>query len=197
MSFDAAGQALVTSGAFGEHWLVTLEFSGGNLCLTTFNQTVTIGGRTYLGMGGNLTVSQVKETDRLSNDKVTLGLPAANQALVSATISNIEGYRGRPATLSLQLFSPEGLPVGEPKLRLRARMEPAEIKYDSLAEKSGGGTIELTLLKEGRGRSRNMEGRRLNDAQQRAEFPNDTGLRFQRQMVEQPALWLSKRFQQV
>lgn len=195
MTFDANQTALLASGEFGDEWLLELQLKTGNVYFTTYPVTLQIGGKTWLGLGGNLTIGAVKETDRLSNDKVQVALPASSNALVAMVLNDVEAYRGRPALLSLQLMSANGVPVGDPRLRLRATMEPGEIQYESRAEKSAGGRIVIALRKEGRGRSRNVEGRRLSDAQQRSEYPGDTGMRYHRQLIEAPAVWLSKEFQ--
>lgn len=195
MTFDVNQTALLASGEFGDEWLLELQLKTGNVYFTTYPVTLQIGGKTWLGLGGNLTIGAVKETDRLSNDKVQVALPASSNALVAMVLNDVEAYRGRPALLSLQLMSANGVPVGDPRLRLRATMEPGEIQYEPRTEKSAGGRIVIALRKEGRGRSRNVEGRRLSDAQQRSEYPGDTGMRYHRQLIEAPAVWLSKAFQ--
>ena len=46
-------------------------------------------------------------------------------------------------------------------------------------------------------RARNAPGLRLNDAQQQAAYAGDRGLEYVAKLLEQPALWLSKKFQKV
>jgi hypothetical protein len=45
-------------------------------------------------------------------------------------------------------------------------------------------------------RARNTTGLRLTDAQQQQRYAGDVGLAFMQTLIEQPSLWLSKRFQQ-
>jgi hypothetical protein len=196
MSFDTAAQAQLAEGEVGAHWLVELDLLAGTLYLTTFNLTVTIGGHEYIGLGGNLTIEPVRENEKISNDKVSISLPISNQALVTAVLASVEAYRGRPARLFLQLFNAQHQPVGAPVRRLTAKMEPVSIQRENDRNGSTGGKIEMRLVRAGLDRSRRYEGRRLSDSQQRSEFAGDTGLRYMRQLIEQPTLWLSKKFQE-
>lgn len=196
MSFDAEALAQLASGEVGTQWLVELDLLAGTLYLTTNNMSVTIGGHEYLGLGGNLGVEAVRENERVSNDKVSISLPASNQAFVASVLSNIEAYRGRPARLYLQLFNAKHQPVGAPVRRLTAKMEPVSIQREAAGSGTSGGKIEMRLVRAGLDRSRRYEGRRYSDAQQRSEFPDDTGMRYHRMLIEKPTLWLSKKFQE-
>lgn len=195
MTFDSAALAQLASGEVGTQWLVELDLTGGTLYLTTHNHNVTIGGHEYIGLGGNLGVDAVRENERIANDKVTITLPASNMALVASVLNSVEAYRGRPARLYLQLFNTQHQPVGAPVRRLTARMEPVSIQRES-AQGSSSGKIEMRLVRAGLDRSRRYEGRRLSDAQQRSEYPGDTGMRYLRMLIEKPTLWLSKKFQE-
>lgn len=196
MTWDSAALAQLAEGEVGAHWLVELDLAGGTLYLTTWNHPVTIGGHDYLGLGGNLGVQAVSENERISNDRVSLSLPSSNQAFVAAVLGSVEAYRGRPARLYLQLFNAQGQPVGAPVRRMTARMEPVSIQRERSSTGSTGGKVEMRLVRAGLDRSRRLDGRRLSDSQQRSEYPDDTGLRYMRELIEKPTLWLSKRFQE-
>ena len=61
---------------------------------------------------------------------------------------------------------------------------------------SVGGKIDMPITRTGMSRARKAEGLRLSNEQQLAEYAGDVGLQYIRTLIEKPALWLSKRFQQ-
>ena len=56
--------------------------------------------------------------------------------------------------------------------------------------------IKLTCAKAGLARSRNRDGLRMTNEQQQAQYPGDTFFSYVRSLIEQPSVWLTKRFQE-
>lgn len=196
MSFDASQTALIDGGVYSTVWLVELDFASGPVYVSTFNDVLTIEGKTYIAAGRVLEIGAIKEKFGTGTEKVTLSLPT-NAAYTALALGNVEGYRGKPARLKLLLLGPDFQPVGAPKLRLTATMEPVSIQRNPAKDGESSGKIEMRLSREGLDRSRKLDGLRLTDAQQRARFPDDSGLRYMRALIEKPALWLSIAFQKV
>lgn len=198
LAMDSAQLALLAADAVGVIFLAELDFSSGIYCFSTHNVTLTIEGKTYTATGDLATVGDIKESQETDSQTLVLGLSIANQALLAAALGNVEGYRGRQARIYLQLLDAQYRPVGSPKLRFAGEMEPVKVSRESQPEEGGpvGGRIELPISRSGMSRARNAEGLRLTDEQQKAEFPGDRGLEYVRPLIERPAQWLSKRFQE-
>lgn len=195
MGFDSAALAQLAATELGIHWLAQFDFLSGTQYWTTFNQTITIGGHEYLGLGGLLRVGELRESHQARGDTVTLSMPLMNSAMIPLFLANLESYRGRDVRLYIQLFNKQHQPVGAPVLRFTGRMQPVSMKQER-GEGASAGTVEMQASRAGMERSRRLDGRKLTDAQQRAEFPGDSGLRYVRTLIEKPALWISKKFQE-
>ncbi|QOR55718.1 MAG: hypothetical protein YHS30scaffold667_14 [Phage 65_10] len=198
MSFDSEALAQLAAGEVGAQWLVEMDFSDGTQRITTLSKTVVIGGHTYLGFGGLLTIGDLKESQQIRGDQLSLTVPLSDSALIPLVLGNVEGYRGRDCRLYLQLFDATHQPAGNAVLRFTGRMQPVSLKREKPTGEAGdstGSSIEMVLVRAGLDRSRKTGGRKLTDSQQRAEHPGDTGLRYVRTLVERPTLWLSREFQ--
>ncbi len=59
------------------------------------------------------------------------------------------------------------------------------------------GRIEMECSRAGADRSRRAEGWRLTANQLKLDYPGDLGLDYMHELIENPTLWLSKKFQEV
>lgn len=181
----------------GAHWLIELDFSGGIVYATTAPVDVTTAGHTYTGLGSFVGVSAISESEDASADRVTITVPVVNSAMLAATLGDASTYRGRAARLYLQLFDERFVPVGSRVPRWSGYMEPVRVTRRPAAEgQAGSGTIELPCHRAGMARARNYQGLRLTHAQQQQRYAGDLGLQYMQALIEAPALWLSKRFQE-
>jgi hypothetical protein len=182
----------------GAHWLVELDFSSGLIRATTAPVDVTAAGNTYTGLGAFLGVGAVRESEDSAAERITISLPVVNSAMLAATMGPAATYRGRAARLYLQLFDEQFQPVGPRVARWSGYMEPVRITRTpaSVGNGAGSGTIELPCQRAGMARARNYQGLRITHSQQLARYPGDMGLQYLQTLIEQPALWLSKRFQE-
>lgn len=190
--------ARLEAGAVGCVWLVELEFTSQTYRFTSFNVPLTIGGHEYQALGVLAGVSDITESQDTDTQTLTLTLSVPDQAVLSLVLGNVEGYRGRTARVSLLLLDEAFRPVGQPRERFRGEMEPVRVQRDQPTAQSTsvGGRIELPVSRVGLSRARNADGLRLTDEQQRLLYPGDRGLEYVRSLIERPALWLSKRFQE-
>jgi hypothetical protein len=199
LTLDGTASARIAASVRGVAWLVQLDFLPSTLYYTTAPQTFTIGGNAYLGLGDLAGVSDVGESENTSAEQVTLSFALVNTALLAATLGNVENYRGRAVRLYLQLFDEAFQPAGAPVLRWSGHMQPVKVVRTPSDPAGGGaaGRIELPCARAGMARARNPAGLRLSHAQQLQRYPGDLGLEYVQTLIEQPSLWLSKRFQKV
>jgi len=195
MSFDASQQTLFAAGEYAVAWLVDLAFTTGTAYLTTWPEDITVGGNNYLGLGSVLTLGSIKESPGVALEEIQLSIPAV-PAILALTLGATEQYRGRTANVSLLVIDRATyLPVGAPKLRFSGKMQPVKIERTSSREGDSAGKITMGLARAGLERSRRREGAKMTDALQRVKFPDDTGLRYLRTLINNPQVWLTKEFQ--
>lgn len=183
----------------GVAWLAQLDFSSGTVYLTTAPQSLTSGGNTYTGLGSLVAIGNLSESADSSAEKITLSLSVANASMLALGLGNVEGYRGRAVRLYLQLFDEQFTPVDSPVQRWSGVMDRVAITRrptDAGSPGSGGGSIDLQCSRSGMARARYYQGLRLTHQQHQSRWPGDTGLQYMRTLIEKPAQWLSKRFQE-
>jgi hypothetical protein len=198
LTLDGTATAAAAAGARGVAWLVDLEFVSGTLTYTTAPLSITVGGVVYQGYGDLVSVSTVGESEDSNADKLTLGVALVNTAMLAATLGDVDGYRGRRARLWLQLYDETFTPAGAPVQRWAGFMDRVTVDRSPAPATGGpsGGRINIECSRAGMARARNASGLRLTHAQQQARFAGDLGLEYLQTLIEQPSLWLSKRFQQ-
>ncbi len=196
LSFDTAGTTLLASSVRGVQWLVALEFGTGTVRYTTHAVDITSGGYTWAGYGGLVSVDTVREAEDGAAPDVVLGLSIVSVSMLAAATGSVANYRNKPASLYLQGIGETYQPVGAPVLRWKGYMNKVRIKRQTSKDGSSMGTIEMVCSKAGANRSRAASGLRLSHQQQVQRFPGDLGLEYVQKLLEQPAQWLSKRFQE-
>ncbi len=195
MGSTQAQQAVV-----GVVWMAELDFASGLQRLTTAPRNITVGGNTWTGLGLFAGVADLAEGSDSAAQQLTLSLAVTDTAMLALAMGGVQGYRGRPARLYLQLLDEAFQPVALPVRRWAGVMNKVQIDRkpaDVMASGPGSGSINLLCTRSGMARARHAQGLRLTDAQQQARYPGDTGLRYVRTLIEQPARWLSKAFQRV
>lgn len=197
ITVDSAASASLTAPERGAAWLVDLDFTGGTLRFTNYGVNVPVGALNYVALGGLVDIGLLGESAEASAERITITLTVTALSQLAAAMGDASTYRGRSARAYLQLFDRNFQPSGSPVLRWRGYMDKVQVTRS--APKAAGpslGRIELVCSRAGMARARNAQGLRLTDAQQQSRYPGDTGLRYVRTLVEQPAVWLSKRFQE-
>lgn len=196
LTLDGTASARIVAPERGVAWLVSLAFTNGTSYFTNAPVEVVSGGQTYLALGSLVEVANVQESADTAADHLTIKFTVANAAILAAAMVDPSIYRGKTATLSLQLFDREFQPAGAAVLRWRGYMDRMQISRTTDNERAIG-YVELQCSRAGMARVRRAEGLRLTDAQQQTRYPGDTGLRYVRTLLEKPSLWLSKRFQEL
>lgn len=184
--------ARIQSTVRGVALLVSMEFTGGTQRVTTAPVSVVEGGDTYTALGGSGSVSQWTESADTGDDKVKLGITVANSAYLALALGSVQTYRNKRASIYLALFDDKFQLVGNKVLRWSGKMEKVNIRREE-----NGGTVEMVCSRTGMPRSRVAQGLRMTDAQQQKLYPGDYGLQYVRVLIEKPAMWLSKKFQEI
>lgn len=198
LSFGASADAQIATGVYGAAWLIELDFAGGMVYTTTAPVDIAYGGNTYVGLGNLASVAAIDESEDSGAQRIVIGLALVNAAMLAAVMGSATTYRGRSAVLRLQLLTEAFAPVGTPVKRWAGTMEPARITRGRSGDNgSVTGRIELPCSRAGAARQRRYQGLRHTHAQQQQRYPGDVGLQYMQDLIEKPALWLSKRFQEI
>lgn len=198
MDLDAQQQALFASNAAGLIHLIELDFAQGTQYVTSFNLALQIGAVLYRPAGSLVQVGAIKHTLETDTQSTEISLSVAEKSLLAMALGNVEQYRGRQARILLQPMDEKFRLVGAPREYFSGEMEPVQIDRTSPGPDGGDvtGAIKLPVTRAGLSRARNQDPLRLTDAQQKADYPGDRGLEGQRELIDKPALWISKRFQE-
>jgi hypothetical protein len=177
--------------------LIDLQFDSGMLRVTTAPVDIAAFGLTYTGLGSVISVSALSESEDANAEQLVISLSVVNQAMLAAVLGNVSNYRGRPVRLRLQLMDENYAPTGDSVLRWSGYMQPVRIARERGDSGPVGGRIELPCSRAGMSRARNYAGLRHTHAQQQQRYAGDRGLEYMQGLIEAPALWLSKRFQEL
>ena len=198
LTLDGTASARITAAVRGVSWLADLEFGTGTVYYTTAPIGIVANSHTYLGLGNLAEVSAIGESEDSNAEKIVLSFALVDPAMLAATLGDVGNYRGRRARLWLQLYDEQFQPAGAPVQRWGGFMDRVATERKPAPATGGAGTgrLRLECSRAGMARARNVTGLRLTDAQQQQRYPGDVGLAYMQTLIEQPSLWLSKRFQQ-
>jgi hypothetical protein len=198
LTLDGTASARITAAVRGVAWLVDLEFGTGTVYFTTAPLSVVANGHTYLGFGSLVEVSSLGESEDSNAAKIALSFALVDPAMLAASLGDVGNYRGRRARLWLQLYDEQFQPAGAPVQRWGGFMDRVATERKPAAATGGPGTgrLRLECSRAGMARARSVTGLRLTDAQHQQRYPGDLGVQYVQPLLEAPAAWLSKRFQQ-
>lgn len=107
-------QAAVASKSITPILLFECYFDSGNLFLWTGYGALVYGGKTYTGAGTLLNMSQVKETNALEGQGVTLSLSGIPSSIAALALT--EPYQNRTVKIFLGLLDQTGALVSDPRV---------------------------------------------------------------------------------
>ena len=157
------------------------EFDSGDVNLWSGIGELIWDGDTYTGAGGMLGMREVQETQTLEAVNVDIQLSGIPSAYISIALT--ENYQNRPVTIWLGAINSSGAVIADPYKIYRGRMDILEID-------EGAETATLTMHTENRliDLQRTKE-RRYTPDDQKANFPNDTGLNYVSSLQDQAIVW--------
>lgn len=199
LTLDGTASARAAASVRGKPLCIDLNFSTGMLRVTNWNEVLTIGGNNYTPLGSLLQVSGLEESENSRPNNLTLSIPVMRSDMLAACTGPSTVYRGRSVVIYAMFIDDTYRPAGAAVERWRGQMSGVGIdrkpkKLESIGQTSMG-TISLTCVRNGGDRVRSGEGLRLTDAQQKSRYPGDRGLEYMQGLIENPTLWLSKKFQ--
>jgi hypothetical protein len=172
-------------------FFLELAFASGTVRVCTYNQTITWGGYDWLGMGQLGKISPVDESSGVASSAMTFELNISDPSILALAIGGVEEYRGLGAKLYFCPLTDAAVLVDTPEICWRGVMDTVAVGVDG-----ENGQIALRCETSAFGIKRRAI-HRLNAAQQKQRHPTDTGLDFLNDLMSNPQMWLSKRFQHI
>lgn len=145
---------------------------------------------TWVGLGSLGGVSPIEEADSLDAKSLSFTLNLAQPEWKAIALGDVAEYRGRPAKLYFCPLDDNGKLIDTPQICWRGVMDAMSLGIDG---EEGSITLKCETSAYGLKRRASM---RVNAAQQKKKYPNDTGLDYLTSLIAQPQVWLSKRFQE-
>lgn len=180
-----------------EAYFVEMRFKSGTAYVCNFNKNFEWGGQVWTGLGSVGSLSGIKSTLKVEPHPVTLGLAVAQVAWLSLAIGDVTEYRGRDVRIYACPLNEGYLLVDDPVLVWAGAMD---VMTASTAQRSSGvkenaeGSISLRCEPAG-SKLRRRNAYRVNAAQQKQNYPTDTGFDYQVALLSDPQVWLSRNFQ--
>lgn len=172
-------------------YFLELQFQGGTSRLCSFNQTITWGGYDWSGFGQVLKLGQVSEGEGAEARAITVSITAAQAEWLAVAVGPVEEYRGRPFKLYMAPLDEGYKLIGTPALAWRGTMDAVTI---GIQGNEGGVEIKCETAANALRRRPVL---RMNAAQHKRRYPGETGFDYLTDLITNPQLWLSKRFQSV
>lgn len=171
-------------------FFVQFDFKTATSRVSNTNIDLTWGGYTWSGIGSLGTIGTVEESDGLEAKPLNFTLNSAQQSWLSLAIGPDDEYRGRPAKMYMVPLDEAFQMVGTPEQCWSGSMDMVSVGVEGES-----GTITLKCESAAYGLKRRNP-LRLNAAQHKQANPTDTGLDYLGDLISNPAVWLSKTFQQ-
>lgn len=171
-------------------YFVEFQFASATSRLSTANIPLTWGGYEWAGVGSLGTISTVEESDGLEAKPLNFTVNSAQQSWLALAVGSVEEYRGRPAKMYMCPLNEQFQMVGTPERCWSGIMDMLSVGINE-----DSGTITLKCETSAYGLKR-RPAFRLNAAQHKKEHPDDTGFDYLNDLIANPVVWLSKKFQQ-
>jgi len=191
MTISAPQQTALEQASVSVAYFVEFHFAAGTLRVNTTNQIMTWGGYDWIGLGSLGTISSIEESEGMEPKSMTFTLNAAQSSILAIGVGAVENYRGLPVKMYFCPLNVDYTLLGTPEICWRGLMDTI-----GLGINGEEGSIALKCETSAYGLKRRQV-LRLNAAQQKLNYPTDTGFDYQNSLIAQPALWLSKSFQAV
>jgi hypothetical protein len=170
-------------------YFVQLEFANSTQYLCTANVTLTWGGHDWLGFGTVGGISPIEESEGVESRALTFTLNVAQQSVLALAVGSVEEYRGKIAKMYFCPLDESFQLVGTPQLCWRGIMDLMAIGVEG---EEGKITLKCETSAYGLKRQPSL---RLNSAQHKKRYPNDTGFDYLNDLIANPTTWLSLKFQ--
>lgn len=189
MSLSAPQQSELEKAVTRVVYFVEFQFRDATSYVCSANVTITWGGHDWAGLGTIGAISPVEESEGVESKSLTFTLNVAQQSILALAVGDVEQYRGRNAKMYFCPLDESFQLVGTPQQCWRGIMDTMAVSVEG---EEGG--IQLKCETSAYGLKR-QPGLRLNAAQQKSRYPTDTGLDYLTDLIANPVVWASKKFQ--
>jgi hypothetical protein len=189
VSLDSSQQAELEKAVTRIVYFAELQFRDATTYISSINQTITWNGNDWGGLGTVGSISAVEESEGVESKSLTFSLNVAQQSVLALAVGDVEQYRGRNAKLYFCPLDESFQLVGTPQQCWRGIMDTMAVSVEGEE-----GAIQLKCETSAYGLKR-QPGLRLNSAQQKSRYPTDTGLDYLTDLIANPTVWLSRKFQ--
>lgn len=170
-------------------YFVEFHFRDGTLFMSTLNVPITWGGNTWLGMGSIGTISSVTEAESLTPTSLNFSFNAAQPSFLSLSVGDVQEYRGLVAKMYFCPLDSGFNLIDVPFQCWSGVMDQVTV---NVSGDQAGMTLKCETSAYGLKRANSF---RMNAAQQKQYYPNDTGFDYQSNLITNPAVWLTTAFQ--
>jgi len=193
-TLDANQQAELEKPVTRFVYFVEFDFRSATLYLSSVMQNITWGGHEWTGLGGVAAISPIDAKQGTAAQSLTFQLNISTSGFLALGVGDVAEYRGRDAKLYFCPLDEQYRMIGTPVACWRGTMDTM---VSNISGKQGEttGTISLKCETSAYGLKRQAS-LRMNAAQQKQRYPTDTGFAFLTQLIADPGVWVSKRFQQ-
>lgn len=164
------------------------QFASSTEYVCTADRTISWGGHDWLGFGTVGSISPVEESEGVESKALNFTLNVAQSAILALAVGNVEEYRGKPAKMYFCPLNESFQLVGTPQLCWRGIMDLMAVVVEG---EEGRVTLKAETSAYGLKRQPAL---RLNAAQHRRKYPNDTGFDYLNDIIANPVVWTSKKF---
>jgi hypothetical protein len=172
-------------------YFLELFFDSGTVRVCNSGQTFTWNGYDWIGLGSLGTISPVNESEGLASDFMVFSLNIAQVSVLGLALGSVSDYRGKTAKLYYCPLDEQFRLVDTPQQCWKGVMDSITINVDN-----GEGSVALKCETSAYGLLRRTP-LRINAAQHLQRHPGDTGLDYLSDLIANPQIWLSKKFQQI
>lgn len=185
-----AQQAALEAPSVAWAYFVELHFASGVQRVCNYNKTFAWGGYDWIGLGALGSISEIKASEKIEPNPVTLNLNIAQSEWLALGVGPVEDYRGLPVRIHVCPLTAEYQLIDTPIVAWEGEMDVMAVSV----QEEDGGSISLRCEPPSK-RLRRANALRVNAAQQKQRHPTDTGFDYQADLLANPQVWLSKRFQ--
>lgn len=189
MTLSIAQQSSLEKVVVPTIYFVELALASGTQRFSSWNAPITWGGNTYAGLGTLGSIGKIEHSEDLDARSIVLSLNLAQQAWLAIAVGAVAEYSGRDCRIYFCPLDDGYQLIGTPQLCWAGFMDTMSVGIDG-----DTGSIQLTC-ENSVYRLKRQPVLRLNAANQKVLYPADTGFDYLTDLIANPQLWVSKRFQ--
>lgn len=175
-------------------YFVEFYFASGTVRVSTLSIPVNWGGYDWIGLGSVGDISPLEESQGTAAKSLTFELNLAQTDWLALAVGPVSEYRGRDAKMYHCPLNESFQLVDTPKRCWQGTMDTMTSGITGPRDQAKGG-IKLKCETSAYG-LRRPPALRLNAAQQKQKYPNDTSLDRLCNLIGKPVPWLTVRYQQ-